>query len=251
MVTDKEAHGGRHAIAIPAHTSVEQKVDSVLPGAYLARCWVKSESEQPVTFLLQDSDRPWAGYTCAEIKVPKDQWVQIEAFCALDQDGSLTLTLGGMSQEFRSYHGAGAEMGAPIIADDFELIRYEPKPPAGLAPLAVWDAKKELGATFDWSAKDQWSLVENAAHAFAGTPVLQGRHLVGVVRQSDGGLAIYSAQTGGLKPAMCHRSLACPPGAQMLPGANERPDGHSCQLRIRRPLLHRLVYAQRPDKRGS
>jgi hypothetical protein len=199
-VTDREAHGGAHAIAIPAHTAVEQKVDSVLPGAYLARCWVKSESEQPTTFLLANSDRPWAGYTCAEIKVPKDQWTQIEAFCALDQKGSLNLTLGGVSQEFRSYHGAGAEMGAPIIADDFELVRYEPKPPAGHAPLAVWDAKKELGTTFDWSAKDQWSLVENAAHAFAGTPVLQGRHLMGVVRQSDGGLAVYSAQTGGLKP---------------------------------------------------
>src|ERR1035438_6739494 len=70
-VTDREAHGGRHAIAIPAHTSVEQKVDSVLPGAYLARCWVKSESEQSITFLLANSDRPWAGYNCDEIKVPK------------------------------------------------------------------------------------------------------------------------------------------------------------------------------------
>jgi hypothetical protein len=199
-VTDREAHGGQHAIAIATHSALEQKVDSVLPGAYLARCWVKSESEQAVTFLLQNPDRPWTAYTCAELKVPKDQWVQIEAFCAVDQDGSLTLTLGGMSQEFRSYHGAGAEMGAPIVADDFELVRYQPKSPARPTPIAVWDSKKELGATFDWSAKDRWSLIENAAHTFAGTPVLQGRHLVGVVRQSDGGLAIYSAQTGGLKP---------------------------------------------------
>ena len=91
-------------------------------------------------------------------------------------------------------------MGAPIIADDFELIRYEPKPPAGPTPLAVWDANKELGTAFDWSAKNQWSLVKSATHTFAGTPVLQGRHLVGVVRQSDGGLAVYSAQTGALKP---------------------------------------------------
>ena len=199
-VTNREAHAGQHAIAIAAHSAVEQKIDSVVPGAYLARCWVKSESEQLVTFLLQNSDRPWTAYTCAELKVPKDQWVQIEAFCVADQDGSLTLTLGGMSQEFRSYHGAGAEMAAPIVADDFELVRYQPKSPAGPTPIAVWDSKKELGATVDWSTKDQWSLVENAAHTFAGTPVLQGRHMVGVVRQSDGGLAIYAVQTGEPKP---------------------------------------------------
>ena len=199
-VTDKEAHMGSRAIAIPARTSVGQKVDPVPPGAYLARCWVKSESEQAVTFLLVNPDRPWAAYTCAEIKVPKDQWVQIEAFCAHDQPGPLSLALGGVSQEFRSYHGAGAEMGAPIIADDFELIRYEPKPLAGPTPLAVWDTKKELETAFDWSAKDQWSLVDSVPHAFAGTPVLQSRHLVGVVRQSDGGLAVYSAQSGALKP---------------------------------------------------
>ena len=170
-VTDKEAHAGRYAIAIPAHTSVEQKVGSLQPGAYLARCWVKSESEQPVTFLLRDPDRPWAAYTCAEIKVPRDQWTQIEACCALDLTGSLTLALGGMSQESRPYYGVGGEMGSSIIADDFELIRYQPKPPAGLGPIAVWDVKKELGATLDWSAKEQWSLVETQAYAFAGTPV--------------------------------------------------------------------------------
>jgi len=39
--------------------------------------------EQPgPTLLLQDPDRPWAVYTCSEIKVRRDQWVQIEAFCA-------------------------------------------------------------------------------------------------------------------------------------------------------------------------
>jgi hypothetical protein len=200
VLTDKEAHAGRHAVAIPAHSSVEQKIDSAAPGAYLARCWVKSEAEQPVTLLLQDSDRPWAAYTCAEIKVPRDQWVQIEAFCALDRSGSLTLTLGGMSQEFRLYHGLGGEMGAPIIADDFELIRYEPKPSAGLAPLAVWDAKKELPPMFDWSTREQWSRVEDPTHTFAGTPVIQGRHLAGAVRKSDGGLLVYSVQIGGLKP---------------------------------------------------
>jgi len=200
VLTDKGAHTGGHAVAIPANSSVEQKIESASPGAYVARCWVKSEAEQPVTLLLQDPDRPWAAYTCAEIKVPRDQWVQIEAFCALDRNGSLTLTLGGTSKEFRFYHGVSGEMGAPIIADDVELIRYEPKPPAGLAPLAVWDAKKELPPVFDWSAREQWSQVEGPTHNFAGTPVIQGRHLAGAVRQSDGGLVVYSVQAGGLKP---------------------------------------------------
>lgn len=200
VLSDKAAHGGQRGVAIPAHSSVEQKVGSAAPGAYVVRCWVKSEADQPVTLLLQDPDRPWAAYACAEIKVPRNQWVQIEAFCALDRNGRLTLALGGMSKEFRPYHGLGGEMGAPILADDFELIRYEPKPPAGLAPLAVWDAKTELPPVFDWSAKDQWARVENPTHTFAGTPVLLGRHLAGAVRQSDGGLVISSVQAGGLKP---------------------------------------------------
>jgi hypothetical protein len=200
VLTDKGAHAGQHGVAIPAHSTVEQKVGAAAPGAYVARCWVKSEAEQPVTLLLQDPDRPWAAYTCSEIKVPRDQWVQLEAFCALDRNSSLTLTLGGMSKEFRFYHGVAGEMGAPIIADDFELIRYEPKPPAELAPLAVWDAKKELPPLIEWSAKDQWAKIESPTHTFAGTPVLLGRHLAGAVRNSDGGLVISAVQEGGLKP---------------------------------------------------
>src|ERR1017187_3217267 len=105
-----------------------------------------------------------------------------------------------MSKEFRFYHGVAGEMGAPIIADDFELIRYEPKPPAGPAPLAVWDAKQELPPMFDWSAKDQWSRVESPTHTFAGTPVILGCHLAGAVRNSDGGLVISAVQEVGLKP---------------------------------------------------
>lgn len=200
VLTDKGAHAGQHGLAIPAQSTVEQKVGAAAPGAYVARCWVKSEAEQPVTLLLQDPDRPWAVYTCSEIKVPRDQWVQLEAICALDRNGSLTLTLGGMSKEFRFYHGVAGEMGAPIIADDFELIRYEPKPPAGLAPLAVWDAKKELPPLIEWSAKDQWAKIESPTHTFAGTPVLLGRHLAGAVRNSDGALVISAVQEGGLKP---------------------------------------------------
>jgi hypothetical protein len=195
-LTDNEAHGGRNAIAIPAHTSVEQRLESAAAGAYLARCWVKSQSEQPVSFLLQDSAQPWAGYALAEIKVPRGQWVQLESFCVLNQNGSLTLRLGGMSRDFNLYHGTAGEMVSPILADDFELIRCEP---ASSAEPAVWDAKEELGAVFDWSARDHWSLVDGPPRVFSGTPVIQGRHLVGAVRKSDGALMIYSVQEGRLK----------------------------------------------------
>ncbi len=214
VLTDTEVHAGRQAIAIPAHTAVEQKLTTVPSGAYLARCWVKSAAEQPVTFLLQDSDQPWAGYACAEIKVPRGQWVQLENFCVLDRNGSLTLTLGGLSKEFQLYHGTSGEMGSPIVADDFELIRCAPRPAAELAPVAAWDAQKELGPGFDWSARDQWSLVESPAHVFTGTPVIQGRHLAGAVRKSDGGLVIYAVQEGRLKP----RCVLVPSPA--LPAAN-------------------------------
>ncbi len=199
ILTEKEAHAGRQAVAIPARSSLEQRIEMATPGAYLARCWVKSESEQSVTMLLQDPDRPWAAYTCTELKVPPGQWVQIEAFCTLDQNGPLILTVGGMSKDFRFYHGAGGEMAAPVIADDFELIRYEAKPPAGVAPLAVWDAKAELATFTDWPAKTDWSPVDSTTHAFVGTPVIQGRHLVGAVRKDDGGLVVSSIHEGGLK----------------------------------------------------
>ncbi|HXP63392.1 MAG TPA: hypothetical protein VN829_23015 [Dongiaceae bacterium] len=195
-LTDTEAHGGRNAIGIPAHTSVEQRLGSAPAGVYLARCWVKSPTEQPVTFLLQDSDKPWAAYALAEIRVPAGQWVQMEGFCALNHNGSLTLALGGRSKEFNLYHGTAGEMGSPIIADDFELIRYEPK---AAAEVAVWDAKKELGPGIDWSAKDQWLPVDDQAHVFAGTPVIQGRHLAGAIRPRDGALAVYAVQEGRLK----------------------------------------------------
>jgi hypothetical protein len=195
-LTDKEAHGGRNAIAIPAYSCVEQKLDSAAAGAYLARCWVKSQSEQPVTFLLRDSDRPWTGYALAEIKVPRGQWVQLESFCVLNQNGALTLRLGGMSKEFNLYHGTAAEMGSPIIADDFELIRCEAK---SSAEPAAWDAKPVSGTALDWSAKDQWLPVDGPAHVFAGTPVIEGGHLAGAVRKSDGGLTVYSVREGGPK----------------------------------------------------
>ena len=196
-ITVAEAHTGWQCITIPAHTSVEQWVERLEPGAYVARCWVKSQAEQPVSLLLQEPDRPWAAYTCAEVTVPSGRWVQIEAFCSLDRQGTLVLTLGGTSKEFRLYHGTPGEMGAPILADDCELIRYEPsKPPV----LAVWDAKDDLGGRVAQMEKGRWSPVEGQSYVFAGTPVFQGRQLAGTVRRDDGGLMVYSVQDQKLKP---------------------------------------------------
>src|SRR5579859_4524831 len=195
-LTDKDVHSGQKAIIIPANTAVEQKVDSVAPGAYLARCWVKSETEQPVTFLVRNPDRPWVSYTCAELRVPKGKWTELEAFCAVDVTGPLTVSLGGMSKEFRLYHGTATEMGSSIIADDFELVRYEPKI-SGV--LNVWDVKNQSDLVPDWPAKRGWSEVKSPGHVFAGTPAVQGGPLAGVVRSSDGGLMVYSTQSGALK----------------------------------------------------
>lgn len=205
-LSDKEAHGGKYAIAIPEQTAIEQKSAPATAGAYLARCWVKSEAEQPVTFFLRDADRPWAAYNCAELKVPQGKWVQVEVFCALDRNGSLTLTLGGTSKNFRNYHGTEGEMKSPIVADDFELIHCEPKVSPEIDTLAVWDAKTEFNANMDWSGKDQWSLIKSPAQAFVGAPVIQGRHVVGTVRKSDGALTLYALENGKLK----QRCIATP-----------------------------------------
>ncbi len=195
-ITDKEAHGGRQSLALPAQSAVGQKIKNLRAGAYMARCWVKSEAEQRVTFLLEDTDRPWSAYNYAEIKVPKGRWEQIEVYCALNQDGSLTLTLGGMSAEFRAYHGTEQAMKAPILADDFELIRCQPRTPL---QLVVWDVDKNPGGELDWVAKGQWPAAQDQAHAFLGTPVFQSRQLAGVVRKDDGALVIYAAQGQALK----------------------------------------------------
>ena len=51
VLTDKEAHAGRHAVAIPAHTSVEQKVGSVhagsLPGPLLGQIRSRATGHLP------------------------------------------------------------------------------------------------------------------------------------------------------------------------------------------------------------
>ena len=196
-VTDREPHAGRHCINIPSETTVEQRVERVEPGAYVARCWIHSSVAQPVTLLIQDPDRPWAVYDCTEVQVPSNQWVQVESFCSLDRESTLVFALGGTSKDFRFYHGTAGEMNASILADDCELIRYDRKP---TSRVTVWDAQAELGATMDWSARQQWSPAEGKSHAFAGTPIFECRQLAGAVRQTDGGLLLYSVLDSERKP---------------------------------------------------
>jgi hypothetical protein len=195
QLTEQAPHGGRQALTIPANTAVEQKVESAKAGAYVARGWVKSQIDQSITLLVQDADQPWVGYACAEIRVPGNQWVQVETFCCLEKDGSLTVALGGLSADFRSYHGTSAQMRSPIMVDDLELFRYEPKSASG--PISVWEVKQ--GAV-DWSKRSQWSEVQNSTNPLAGTGVIQSPRLVGAVRAGDGSLEISSIQGDQLKP---------------------------------------------------
>jgi hypothetical protein len=195
-LTDKEAHEGRQCLSMPAQCAVRQRIEDVPAGAYVLRCWVKSEADQPVTLLLQDPDRPWEAYTCAEIRVPKDHWTPLQAFCALDQKGTLMVTIGGMSGQFRLYHGVAGEMTSPILLDACQLIHYEAVPSSS---VAVWDARKELSTLPDWPAKNEWSPVNNQPYAFTGAPVFQARHLAGTVRSADGGLVICAVQGQTLK----------------------------------------------------
>ena len=201
LITNQAAHGGRQALIIPTHTAAEQKVESARGGAYVARAWVKSEVAQTVSLLVQDTNQPWAGYTCAELKVPANQWVQIETFCSLEKDGSLTFTLGELSGDFRSYHGVSAQMRASIIADDFELSRCEP----GSGPLTAWKVKRGIlgwfkRGTVDWSKRNKWSPVETLTNASPNACVIQSRQIAGVVHPKDGSLEISSILDGRLKP---------------------------------------------------
>jgi hypothetical protein len=188
--SELEAHAGRRCLAIPANNSVEQHLEKAKAGAYAARFWVKSGAEQRVTAILSDPARPWAVYNCAEIKIPKGQWTQAEAFCPMDRDGSLTLTIGGTSKEFRAYHGPESEMRSPILVDDCELIRFEPKTTHG---LRVWNVKDGSGSilTGPTDPRDAKGGVEGAT--FTESAAMQGRHLAATVRKSDGGLVIYGA----------------------------------------------------------
>ncbi len=193
QVTNQASHGGQQDLVIPAYTAVEQKVESAKAGAYVARAWVKSEAQQPIALVVQDSNQPWVGYTCSEIKVPSNQWVQIETFCCLDRDGSLTVTLGGVSRDFRLYHGVSGVMGSSIAVDDVELLLYEPS----TGPVTVWEVKQ---GSADWSQRGHWSQVEASIDSVMGTYVIQSPPLVGAVRKTDGTLEISSIQDTQLKP---------------------------------------------------
>jgi hypothetical protein len=195
-VTDKEAHEGRRCISVPAATAVEQRVDGAESGAYRFQAWVKSDADQPVTIVLQDPDRPWEAYSCTEVSVPKNQWTQVQAFCVLDKNGSLAAMVGGMTDEFRLYHGLSGKMGAQILLDGCELTRFEA---VAKSDVEVWDAKKELSGVADLSVKGEWDQVRNASFAFKGSPVFQARHLAGTVRATDGGLVIYAVQGEALQ----------------------------------------------------
>jgi hypothetical protein len=172
QVAAQGPHSGRQALSLPAHTAIEQPVGSAKAGAYVARAWVKSEVEQSIALLVQDTNQPWVGYACSEIKVPNNQWVQVETFCALDRDGSLTFTLGELSSDFRLYHGVSAQTRYPILVDDLELFRYEPRTTAVVA----------------------------STNSAAGTLKIECARLVGVVRPDDGSLEISARQGTQLKP---------------------------------------------------
>jgi hypothetical protein len=193
QLTDQSPHGGKQALAIPLRTAVEQKVASAKAGPYIARAWVKSQADQTVSLLVQDPNQPWVGYTCAEIRVPANQWTQIETFCSLEKDGSLTYTLGDLSADFRNYHGVSGQMRSPIVVDDLELVRYEP--PSASGPVIAWDVKPDA---LDWSKHSQWT--QAAGHAISGTGALQSERLAGVVNPRDGSLAISAIQGDQIKP---------------------------------------------------
>lgn len=187
------AHTGQRCLLIPAHSAVEQQIKIAQSGAYLARCWVKSDTEQKVSFILQDTNRPWAVYTYADFQIPKGQWLPIEIACDVDKEGTLTLALGGMSQEFCNYHGTKEVMGSPVFADDFELIRNEVKAPS---LVELWDSKKDLQGKLVLADKNQWTAIEGQKSSFEGSPVFQSRHLAGTVRKDDAGLVLYASQDG-------------------------------------------------------
>jgi len=193
-VTDQEAHEGRRCAVIPAASALEQRIGKAEAGAYVLRCWVKSEAEQAVTILMQDSNRPWTAYALTELPVAKGQWSPLQAFCVLDEKGSLTVTVGGMSKEFNLYHGVSGQMTSPILLDDCELTRCKA---AGTSPVAIWDAKSPVPAI--WPARGGWSPVKTRNHTFTGVPIFKVRQVEGSVRDSDGGLVVGVEEGQGLK----------------------------------------------------
>ena len=129
QLTDQTPHDGKQALILPAHGAVEQNIASAKAGAYVARAWVKSQTDQTLSLLVQDPNQAYLGFTLAEVRVPANQWTKIETFCSLQKDGTLTYTLGELSGDFRNYHGVSAMTRNPIEVDDLELIRFEAKTP--------------------------------------------------------------------------------------------------------------------------
>ena len=115
------------------------------------------------------------------------------------------MSLGGVSKEFHLYHGTGLDMTSPILVDDFELVRYEPKTSSD---LAVWDATGNA-SKLDWSLKSSWLPVEDATHVFTGVPVTQGGQVAGSIRKSDGALVVYALGNGEPKQRCRLRTRQC------------------------------------------
>jgi hypothetical protein len=193
LLTEQFPHGGKQALTLPAHAAVEQTVNAAKAGPYMARAWVNSQIDQTIALLVQDPNQPWVGYAYAEVRLPANQWTQVEAFCSLQKDGNLSFTLGELSADFRNYHGVRSQTRSPIVVDDLELVRFEP--PSACGPVTVWDVKPDA---LDWSKRSQWS--QAAGNAVTGTGVLQTPRLVGMVHPKDGSLAISAIQSDQIKP---------------------------------------------------
>ena len=146
--------------------------------------------------VLQDPARPWEAYSCTELRVPKNQSTQLRAFCVLDQSGSISVRLGGTTEEFRLYHGVAGKMEAGILLDDCELVRQQP---ADASAVKVWDAKQSFSSVPDWPPKAPWQPVLGDSTVLSGAPVFQARQLAGSVRENDGALLICAVQGRSLK----------------------------------------------------
>jgi hypothetical protein len=188
--TRKEVHAGNAAIEVPANSSIEQRTKALPVGAYVCRCWAKSPIAQTVTLLIRNPEQPWLAYSCAEIKLPAKEWVKVEGFCAVNAQGPLSIAFGGVSKEFHQYHGTGQDMTAPIMVDDFELMRYEPK---NDGRVSVWEADKASGLEAVLAARDRWSSITTPTHHFSGLPILQAGKTLITLREIDGALLVYSS----------------------------------------------------------
>jgi hypothetical protein len=114
----------------------------------------------------------------------------------LDQSGSISVRLGGTTEEFRLYHGVAGKMEAGILFDDCELVRQQP---ADVSAVKVWDAKQSFSSVPDWPPKAPWQPALGDSTVLSGAPVFQARQLAGTVRENDGALLICAVQDRALK----------------------------------------------------